>query len=835
MSSTFYTNVHQKHNKILVRGYENGKRFQHTFDYAPTFFVPNKTIGSTSTPFKTLNGEPVYSINPGNINECKAFISRYEGVEGFEIYGNNNIIIQYISDNYPDEIIFDTDKIKIFTLDIETATEEGFPDVKTANEEILLISIKDFFSKKIITFGSKPFENIRDDVMYIECKDEISLLRRFIEFWQKNYPDIITGWNICFFDISYLMGRIDRVLGENECFKLSPWKMARRREVYVKGNVEITYDVVGIAQLDYLDLYKKFTYSNQESYRLDHIAFVELGENKLDHSEYENFKDFYEGDWQKFVEYNIHDVELVDKLEDKMKLIELLLTMAYNAKINYEDVYSQVRMWDSIIYNHLKERNIVIPQNKRSDKQAQFEGAYVKDPLVGMHNWVASFDLNSLYPHLIMQYNISPETMVTDFNVNCTVNKLLEKKVDTTEIKDKNISMTANGWCYRKDKQGIFPELMHKMYRDRSKYKKMMLEVQQDYEKTKERELLKEISRLNNLQMAMKIALNSAYGAMGNQYFRYFDIRMAEGITTSGQLSIRWIHNKMNEFMNNLMETEEEDYIIAVDTDSIYVTFEKLVEKFIGDHPTEKVIKFMDKFCEDKVQPFIDNCYAELAEYMNAYDQKMSMKREVLADKGIWTAKKRYVLNVHNSEGVQYATPKLKVMGLEIVKSSTPALVRQKLKDAVNVILGGNEDALHRYVEQTREEFNKMDIADIAFPRGVNGVKQYAGSPIYSKGTPIHVRGALLFNHHCKRLKINKKYPEIKDGDKIKFVYVKKPNPFNEDVIAFLQTLPKEFDLNSYIDYDTMFEKVFLDPLKIILEPVGWKVEKVPSLEDFFG
>ena len=835
MSKTFYTNVHQKHNSILVRGFEDGKRFQHTFEFSPTIYVPTKTIGSSSDSWKTLSGKSVYPINPGTIIDCKNFIERYDGVEGFEIYGNDNYVVQYISDHYPGEVVYDIDKIKIFTLDIETATEEGFPDIKTANEEILLISIKDFTTKKIITFGSRPYDNTSDDVIYVECNDETSLLKRFIDFWQKNYPDIVTGWNLCFFDIAYLMGRIERVLGENYTRKMSPWKMVRRREIPVRGNIEIGYDIVGIAQLDYLDLYKKFTYTNQESYRLDHIAFVELGENKLDHSEYENFKDFYEGNWQKFVDYNIHDVELVDRLEDKMKLIELMMTMAYNAKINYEDVYSQVRMWDAIIYNHLREKNTVIPSRKMGAKKEQFEGAYVKDPIVGMHKWVASFDLNSLYPHLIMQYNISPETLIDEYNVTCTVNRLLAQTVNLNEVHSKNISMTANGVCYTKEKKGMFPELMEKMYSDRSKYKKMMLEVQQEYEKTKERELLKEISRLNNLQMAMKIALNSAYGAMGNAYFRYFDLRMAEGITTSGQLSIRWIHNKMNKFMNDILGTKDEDYIIAVDTDSIYVTFEKLVERFFPETTTEKTISLMDKFCEDKIQPYIDNSYSELAQYMNAYDQKMSMKREVLADKAIWTAKKRYVLNVHNSEGVQYSKPKLKVMGLEIVKSSTPASVREKLKDAVNVILNGTESDLHKYVENYRKEFSKLDVEDIAFPRGVNGIKQYSGSPIYTKGTPIHVRGALLFNHHCKRLGISKKYPAIRDGEKIKFVYVQKPNPFNEDVIAFLQTLPKEFDLNRYIDYNTMYEKVFLDPLKIIIDPIGWTVEPVSTLEAFFG
>jgi DNA polymerase elongation subunit (family B) len=310
---------------------------------------------------------------------------------------------------------------------------------------------------------------------------------------------------------------------------------------------------------------------------------------------------------------------------------------------------------------------------------------------------------------------------------------------------------------------------------------------------------------------------------------------MAEGITTSGQLSFRWMAIKLNAFLNKTLKTENKDFVIAIDTDSIYLTLEDLVERTCEGKTTEQKIKYMDKICEDIFQPFIDKGYQELAEYMNAYSQKMQMKREVLADKGIWTAKKRYILNVHNSEGVQFAQPKIKVMGLEMVKSSTPAVIRDKLRDSISVILLGEEKALHKYVTEFRTEFNKMPIAEIAFPRGVNGMKQYAGSPIYTKGTPIHVRGALLYNHYVKKMGLEKKYQSIRDGDKIKFIYVQKPNPFQEDVIAFSQELPKEFNISTYIDYDKMFEKVFLDALQIVIQPLGWKTQEESSLEDFFG
>ena len=828
----FYTNVYPYGNRMLVRGYEHGKAFSYKLDFSPTLFVASKKPGSK---WKTLDGKVLDAVQPGTIKETREFINRYEDVAGFELNGNTNYVCQYISDTYDYDINWDVDQIRTFYLDIETSTEEGFPDVKTTNEEILLITIKDSKTKLVTTFGTKEYSKVREDLNYVYCSTERNLLSRFMEFWQANYPDVITGWNTSFFDIPYLAGRIERELGESVASKLSPWGLIQHRSIYVKGNEEISYDLHGIAQLDYLDLYKKFTYTKQESYKLDYIAEQELGERKKENPGVD-FRDFYSNYWKDFVEYNIHDVELVEMLDDKMRLLELLYTMAYNAKINFEDVFSQVRMWDAIIYNHLRDKNIVIPLKKSGgSKSAQFEGAFVKDPLVGGHKWVASFDLNSLYPHLIMQYNISPETLTTE-KISCSVDKLLNKEIDTSYLQRRDLALTANGWCYTREYTGFMPELMEKMYTDRSKFKKQMLKSQQEYENDKSnKQLVKEISRLNNLQMAMKIALNSAYGAMGNEYFRYFDIRMAEGITISGQLSIRWIANKLNEFMNKTMKTQEKDYIIAIDTDSIYLSLESLIEKLCDGKTTEQKIKYMDKVCEEIFQPFIDNSYQELADYMNAHSQKMQMKREVLADKAIWTAKKRYILNVHNSEGVQYAKPKLKVMGLEMVKSSTPAAIRDMLRESIQVILKGSEEDLHLYIEEKRANFLKMPVEDIAFPRGVNGMKVYAGSPIYAKGTPIHVRGALLYNHHCKRMGLEKKYQAIRDGDKIKFVYMKMPNPIQEDVIAFVQHLPKELGLHAYIDYDKQFQKVFLDALQIVIEPLGWKTEKESSLEDFFA
>ena len=337
-----------------------------------------------------------------------------------------------------------------------------------------------------------------------------------------------------------------------------------------------------------------------------------------------------------------------------------------------------------------------------------------------------------------------------------------------------------------------------------------------------------------------RCVFNSAYGALGNEFFRFFDIRHASAITTAGQLSIRWIENKINDYMNKILKTENEDYVIASDTDSIYLSLDRLVNKTIIEQDvsvsTEDIIAFMDRICENKIQPFIDNSYSELARYTHAYQQKMMMKREGLSDKGIWTAKKRYILRVYNNEGVQYAEPQLKVMGLEMIKSSTPAACKEKLWDAIDIVFNKGEDDVIQFIEEFREEFKSKNPADIAFPRGVNGLSKFSDKAnIFGKGCPIHVRGSLIYNDLVKRNKLQKKYELIKEGEKIKFIYLKEPNTIQSNIIAFPNVIPTELDLHKYIDFDMQYEKSFVEPLKIVLDSIGWKTEHVSSLADFFA
>ena len=827
----FYTNVAPWGNHILVREYKNGERVNRKVKYSPTLYVPVRK----ETEWKTLDGKYVSPYKFDNIKEAKAFIEQYKQ-QPHLVFGLDRFAYTYLSDTYPNTVNWDSDKILTVTIDIETRADNGFPEPEKAEEEMLAITIKNQTTKKIIVWGLGEFKNDRDDVTYINCSNENELLANFMNFWTKHYPDVVTGWNTEFFDIPYLINRVTKILGEDRAKEFSPWGLISSRKVYNHGREQQVYDITGVANLDYLQLYRKFTYTNQESYALNHIAFVELGQKKNENP-YETFQDWYTKDYQSFLEYNIVDVELVDRLEDKMKLLELLLTMAYEAKVNYEDVFGQVKYWDVLIHNYLKNKKIVIPQKSSQSKSEKYEGAYVKDPQVGQHKWVMSFDLNSLYPHLIMQYNMSPETLVTGNYLKLKddktyVNEMLQEV--NIDIPD-NSTITPNGALYRTDKLGFLPEMMQDIYNDRTVYKKKMLKAKQDYEDTKDPQYLKYISRYNNIQMARKISLNSAYGAIGNQYFRYFDLAIAEGITTAGQLSIRWIEKKINQYLNKLLNTDK-DYVIASDTDSIYVTFDELVSKVKPNNP----IDFLDTIAKEKIEPFIDKSYKQLADYVHAYDQKMFMKREVIADKGIWTAKKRYILNAWDVEGVRYQEPSLKIMGIEAVKSSTPAPCRAKIKEALKIIMSGDEKELNDFLIGFRKEFEDLPPEEIAYPRSVNGVRKfYSDSSIYRKGTPMHIKGALVYNHMIRERKLTRKYPIIQNGDKIKYLELRQPNPLGCNVISFPAKLPKELDILKYVDYDSQYEKSFIDPLSFITNNIGWKIDRSfgtqTTLEDFFN
>ena len=861
MSDTlsFYTSVNRYGNSILYRGYEDGVKVEKKEKFSPTLFVPTKE----KTKWTSFDNTPVDSVHFDTMKEAKEFIESYGSMDNFKIYGTTNYIHQFITERFPGEIKYNMDHVNVVTFDIEVASDEGFPKPEEAAYPVISIALKSSKSDYYQVWGLGDYDPEKTEIdtqgvgiAYHKCDNEAMLLSSFLHYWIGNTPDVITGWNTRFFDIPYLVNRISMVGGEDAAKRLSPWKLVNERNTVIGGRTQYGYELVGIQQADYLELFKKFGYSYgaQESYKLDHIAYVVLGEKKLSYDEYGSLHTLYKYNHQKFIDYNIKDTLLVKRIDDKMGLINLALTIAYKGGVNVSDTFGTTAIWESIIYRRLMRQRIISPLNqipkipyaivgatetsKKNPGSTAREkglihsiaGGYVKDPQVGLHDWVVSFDLNSLYPNIIVQYNISPETIIKDLDIRFASG--VESYLDKEEPVSDQYAIAASGVAFSKEKEGIIPELIVELYAERKVIKKQMLEAKQEYEKEKSYAIESKINQLENNQMAIKILLNSLYGALANKYFKYFDNALAESVTLTGQLSIKWAEKAINIEMNKILKTDNVDYVIAIDTDSVYINFGPLVKKLQPKDP----VAALDKICQEHFETVIAKAYAKLFDVMNGFKPRMEMGREVIADRGIWTAKKRYILNVHNNEGVQYAEPKLKIMGIEAIKSSTPEVVRNKFKEAFKIIISGSEEKTRKFINDFKQDFKQLPPEDVSFPRGINDTNKWKNrTTIYSKGTPIHVRGALLYNHYIKEYSLENKYSLIQSGDKVKFSYMKMPNPIKENVIAFPDYLPEPLNLHKYIDYDTQFNKTFIEPLSPILEAVGWSVDERNTLEDFFG
>jgi DNA polymerase elongation subunit (family B) len=403
--SIFYTNIFQRGNKIYFRGYDKGFRVQKAVKYKPYLFLE-----SEKGTYRTLDNKPVEKIEFESIYDAKEFMEKYKDIDNFKYYGLTNFLYVFIKDFFKKDIDYDPNLIKIGTLDIECAADEGFPNIQTADKEITAITIK--CNKRIYVFGCGEFKTNDPNIYYMKCVDEYDLIQKFLGCWQQLDLDIVTGWNIEFFDIPYIVNRIFKLFNEEEVKRLSPWRYVIEKTVEFRGKEQQSYNFLGISILDYYQLYRKFTFGNQESYKLDYISFVELGEKKVDYSEYGSLLELYKSNFQKFIEYNIHDCVLVDKLDEKMKFLEQVMALAYDAKVNYNDTLTTVRPWDVIIHNYLMDKKIVIPQFEKKTTLNSLVGGFVKEPKIGLSRWIVSFDLTSLYPSLIQQYNISPEKII---------------------------------------------------------------------------------------------------------------------------------------------------------------------------------------------------------------------------------------------------------------------------------------------------------------------------------------------------------------------------------------------------------------------------------------
>lgn len=831
----FYTACAIKGNKILVRGYKDGVRFTDSVSFKPSLFIKS----DKESKYKTLNGIGVKRMIFDTLYDCREFLKQYEDLNDSPIYGNTDFVTQYLLETYESEVVYDLSQIKIAYFDIETETEGGFPDLRSPNEKINIIGVRISGVNYAITEKQVSIPNCK----LILVSSEKELIQKFFELLRKEDIDVITGWNVKLFDIPYIIGRARLFFDDKEIQSWLPFNLMKERETNIGGTDYRLFEFPGYVILDYMDLYKKFSGTSQESYALNFIAKAELDEQKLDYAEYGSLREFYTKDFQRFAEYNIQDVELVEKLDNKLRLIDLAVSIAYEAKIPFDVVFFATRIWGTICCDYLLRKDIIPPIQTSYAKDDQFVGAYVKDVAPGLYKNVVSFDATSLYPSIIMGWNISPETCVKK-DASLSADDFLKRKEKQVpslveEASKQNACLSCNGSMFTNDIRGFIPILIERTFNQRKDAKNKMLELEKEYEQSKDTNLLPRIAALKIRQSVKKILANSLYGCLGNPAFIYSSPELATAVTVTGQVIIRTAENAMNGYIRHLTKNNDKDYVLAVDTDSVYLNLDEIVTQIQQKTKISDITDFVDKICEQKIQPELKKEMDLLAKTLNCIENKIFFKREAIASAGMFIAKKRYALLVQDLEGVRFEDPKLKIMGLETARSSTPAIVRKKLKDCIKIILTKTPEELRQYVNEFYDEFMVLPISDVAAPRGVKGIIKYTDkTKIYQTGTPIATKAALLYNSYSKKIGIDKQYPTIKENDKMKFVFVKVPNPYGmagkDAVMGFINSPPTELQLEKYIDRTKQFEKTFKEPLDNILQAINWKLNAEVSLEDFF-
>jgi DNA polymerase elongation subunit (family B) len=831
----FYTACAIKGNKILVRGYKDGVRFTDSVSFKPSLFIKS----DKETKYKTLNGIGVKRMVFDTLYDCREFLKQYEDLNDSPIYGNTDFVTQYLLETYESEVVYDLSQIKIAYFDIETETEGGFPDLRNPNEKINIIGVRISGVNYAITEKQVSIPNCK----LILVSSEKELIQKFFELLRKEDIDVLTGWNVKLFDIPYIIGRARLFFDDKEIQSWLPFNLMKERETNIGGTDYRLFEFPGYTTLDYMDLYKKFSGTSQESYALNFIAKAELDEQKLDYAEYGSLREFYTKDFQRFAEYNIQDVELVEKLDNKLRLIDLAISIAYEAKIPFDVVFFATRIWGTICCDYLLRKDIIPPIQTSYAKDDQFVGAYVKDVAPGLYKNVVSFDATSLYPSIIMGWNISPETCIKK-DASLSADDFLRSKKKqipslVEEASKQNACLSCNGSMFTNNIRGFIPILIERTFNQRKEAKNKMLELEKEYEHSKDANLLPRIAALKIRQSVKKILANSLYGCLGNPAFIYSSPELATAVTVTGQVIIRTAENCMNGYIRHLTKDNYKDYVLAVDTDSVYLNLDDIITQIQQKTQITDITDFVDKICEQKIQPELKKEMDLLTKTLNCSENKIFFKREAIASAGMFIAKKRYALLVQDLEGIRFEEPKLKIMGLETARSSTPAIVRKKLKDCIKIILTKTPEELRQYVNEFYDEFMILPISDVAAPRGVKGINKYSdNTKIYQTGTPIATKAALLYNSYSKKIGIDKQYAAIKENDKMKFVFVKIPNPYGmagkDAVMGFINSPPKEFNLEKYIDRKKQFEKTFGEPLDNILQAINWKLNAEVSLESFF-
>lgn len=841
----FYTNVRLHKSSILHRWVDDkgNRKFKIEQNLTPTVFFNCQE----ETGYKTLYGQNVRPVTYDDTSEVREAIKRFDGVSGVDIYGTRDWAAQWTSENYQDDIEYDASKILTFFIDIEVSSADGFPYPHLAAQEITSVTIYNTFDRKYHVWSTKNYVTSKDDEVFVKCSDERDMLTRIISYWREDFPDIITGWYSEEFDMPYLVNRITKVFGEKTASMLSPFG----KVVMSFGGDdqdEVSVDIFGIEQLDYLPLYKKYKQGGQSSFKLGYISELVLGKGETKIEFDGSLAELWEQDPQLYIEYNIQDVRLLVRMDAKLKMIQVQVDLAYMAKINYQAVFSPVRFWSNLVYTTLIKDNIVLPVDERKRKENTYEGAYVKETNAGLFEWVTTFDATALYPSMAITFNISPETMVPigevpDELMDYYRQNMVQRIVAGEDLSDlhallvkHNMTIAANGQLYYRDKPGIIPKLMKMALDNRSIAKNEMIRLKKTVnsitDKDEKHRVESRIASLSIREQGLKTVANSGYGAIGSAFFILYDTFNAEAITLSGQASNIGLQRRLNDYFASLGFAKK-DYTLYADTDSLFLHLSHLVEKFEPEDP----INFLCKASDGQIQNKINQFCKEIWSQNNVIENRLSFKREKVMSTVCFTGvKKRYFCYVYDNEGVRYAEPVLTTTGLETNRSSTPKFCREELEKALLLIVQKKQDELIDLVENIRTQFDTLDILTIAFPRSVNDLGKYAvdDDTIYGKGTPQNVKAALVHNHFIKKLGLTQ-YQPIKSGTKIQFVFLNR-SPFREDVIGWGDgAYPKELGLEKYVDRRSMFETSFYNPIKSVTDAIGWQCEKTSDLANWFS
>lgn len=832
---------------------EWGERHTDVCDHDFALYLP-KEDGE----YKNIYGQPLKKRVFESPNEMRDFVREYQDV--IKISGMTKPEYQFIADHYPDRPLgFDFSKISLVNIDIETEIGYGFPDPQVAEQAINAITVSKIGTMSTVTWTTCDYNAALDDERSLDnkiilCGTERELITNFLSWWNTERPDGIVGWNIEGFDLVYMVNRFSQIVG-SQTNMLSPIHEHAYRPISKRPHPTTGKDMVkieGLAILDYLEVFKKFDFSSPPDYKLETIAQQVIGEGKVDYGEYDNLKDFYQNNPTKFVRYNIKDVLLVNKMDNALNFLLLAYTLQYWSKCNTQDIFGQVKFWDIYIFNFCQQHSLIIPPSKNVTP-FPLEGAYVAEPKLGRHRWIVTFDLTSLYPMTLQQYNMGPETLIRGTQrrpgLLDSFIRMDDNIPELQEARQLKAAIAANGAMFSREQQSVLFMVVDELFNKRVEYKTAMKQLEKQYEQMKHDNapadelttVHNRIMALNAQQMAMKIAINSLYGALGNEGFRYYDPSIAEAITQSGQLAVQFIAHQISMFLDQELGIKKGlDRWIYTDTDSVHFCLEDFVDKITqgneAKYDRQKIVDVIDAYCKNKIEPFIAAKYQELADYMNAYQNKMHMKREVIVDRGMFRAKKNYVLQVYDNEGVRYEKPKLKTMGVETARSTTPQFVKDALLESYREMLNGTNLKLLDKIAAFKLEYMKQPVDVIATPRGVNDMDKWIDSDgSYKNRIPYHVRASHEFNRLIREAGLND-IPPIQNGDKVRIVAVVPRSPVDGNYIAYNgNQLPKELNLEQYVDRESLFTKTFLSPVESFTKHMGWKHIDEFSVDDFFS